>query len=115
MATERSGPESASTLGPRRCATATLTGLDEGLVTSTSCGGDRADVNDQLWPATLYGSLEALTDEGLIHELTGEEHPEGRSNRRRYYRITPRGHAVLLREAKRLSLLAHIALERLEA
>lgn len=83
--------------------------------------GIARDVHEQtdgdlwLWPATLYGSLEALADEGLIRELTGDEQPEGSSDRWRYYRITPRGLAVLRREAQRLSLLAHTALKRLEA
>lgn len=77
------------------------------------------DVLDQtggevrLWPATLYGSLEEMADQGLIQELTGDEHPDGASERRRYYRITPEGRSALRRHAARLASLAGTALERL--
>ena len=76
------------------------------------------DVLDQtggslrLWPATLYSSLEAMVDDGLIRELTGAEHPDGISERRRYYRILPEGRRALRREASRLAALAETALER---
>ena len=43
----------------------------------------------RLWPATLYGSLEELSDNGWIEELTAEaDRPSDESERRRYYRIT---------------------------
>lgn len=76
------------------------------------------DVLDQtggalrLWPATLYSSLEAMTEAGLIRELADEEHPEGVSERRRYYRILPPGREVVRREASRLASLAALAIER---
>ncbi|HEY7821067.1 MAG TPA: helix-turn-helix transcriptional regulator, partial [Vicinamibacteria bacterium] len=41
----------------------------------------------RLWPATLYGTLELMSREGLIEELEEGERPE-ESEKRRYYRIT---------------------------
>ena len=64
----------------------------------------------RLWPATLYGSLEELCQRGWIEELP--EHPEDESERRRYYRITRAGRAVLSGEAERLGQLARIAKAR---
>jgi len=65
----------------------------------------------RLWPATLYGALEQLSDQGLIRELTGDEHPEGVSAKRRYYSIEPRGREALRAEGERLSFLARLALD----
>lgn len=76
---------------------------------------DRTDGEIRLWPATLYGSLEELSDAGLIRELTGDDRPDAASERRRYYRITPGGRAAVRREARRLASLAGTALERLES
>ena len=78
------------------------------------------DVLDQtggalrLWPATLYGTLEQLADEGMIEEL-GErgEHPRGESERKRYYRITRLGRSALAAEVRRLETIAREARTRL--
>lgn len=67
----------------------------------------------RLWPATLYGSLDALAADGLIRELEDAERPERVSDRRRYYRITAPGRAALEAEARRLESLAGAALDRL--
>lgn len=75
---------------------------------------EQTDGELRLWPATLYGSLDEMDTEGLIEELTGADHPEGASERRRYYRITRRGRSVLREEARRLASLAGTALERLK-
>ena len=74
---------------------------------------DRTDGALRLWPATLYGTLDDLAADGLIEELSDEERPEGVSERRRYYRITAEGQAVLDREARRLAAMAGTARERL--
>ncbi|MDX1646952.1 MAG: hypothetical protein R3304_07395, partial [Longimicrobiales bacterium] len=66
------------------------------------------------WPATLSGSRESMTAEGLIAELEGGDHPDGMSNQRRYYRITDAGRDVLRDEARRLQRLAAVGLRRLE-
>ena len=50
----------------------------------------------KLWPATLYGALEQLTDAGLIAELSGSgHHPKGQSERKKYYRLSRAGRAAL--------------------
>jgi DNA-binding PadR family transcriptional regulator len=64
----------------------------------------------RLWPATLYGSLEDLRARKWIEELA--EHPEDESERRRYYRLTRAGRAVLAGEAARLGRLARLARTR---
>ena len=67
----------------------------------------------RLWPATLYGMLDELEGDGLIQELTGDERPEGVSERRRYYRITASGRLALRAETTRLSGLVGVAERRL--
>lgn len=64
----------------------------------------------RLWPATLYGSLEELRARRWIEEL--DEPPAQESERRRYYRITKTGRAVLTDEAERLGRLARLARAR---
>ena len=64
----------------------------------------------RLWPATLYGSLEELRSRRWIEEL--DEHPEQESERRRYYRVTKAGRAMLTDEAERLGRLARLARSR---
>src|SRR5436190_20665924 len=64
----------------------------------------------RLWPATLYGSLEELRGRKWIEELA--EHPEEESERKRYYRLTRTGRAVLTDEAERLGRLARLARSR---
>lgn len=67
----------------------------------------------KLWPATLYGSLDELRARGWIEELP--EHPEEESERRRYYRVTRAGRAILTDEAERLGRLARLAKARVQA
>jgi len=64
----------------------------------------------RLWPATLYGSLDDLRGRKWIEELA--EHPEEESERKRYYRLTRAGRAVLTDEAGRLGRLARLARSR---
>ena len=64
----------------------------------------------RLWPATLYGSLDELRSRKWIEEL--DEHPEDESERKRYYRLTRGGRAVLTDEAERLGRLARLARAR---
>jgi DNA-binding PadR family transcriptional regulator len=77
------------------------------------------DVLDQtagqlrLWPATLYRSLDELAAEGWIMELAGDLHPEGESEKKRYYRLTASGRLALSAEANRLADLAALARTRL--
>jgi PadR family transcriptional regulator PadR len=53
----------------------------------------------RLTAGTLYGALNRLSDDGLVAPA-GEQQVQGR--RRRYYRLTPEGHAALVSEVERL-------------
>lgn len=58
-----------------------------------------------LWPATLYGSIKRLIEQGLIEESDLRPAPELDDARRRYYRLTPLGRGVLEAECDRLQEL----------
>ena len=62
----------------------------------------------RLWPATLYGTIRRLSDEGFIEQLAGPEDPDDDA-RRRYYRLTPAGRDVLRAETERLQALVDAA------
>lgn len=59
----------------------------------------------RLWPATLYGSIKRLIEEGLIEESDARPAPEMDDARRRYYRLTELGKQVLDAECDRLQEL----------
>ncbi|MCC6537590.1 MAG: helix-turn-helix transcriptional regulator [Bryobacterales bacterium] len=63
----------------------------------------------RLWPATLYGAIKKLLDEELITELFERPSAADDDARRRYYRLTPLGHAVLSAEVARLRELVRFA------
>jgi DNA-binding PadR family transcriptional regulator len=63
----------------------------------------------RLWPATLYGSLRRLLDEGLIEECERRAGRETNDVRRRYYRLTSFGRRVLTAEIARLEDLVKAA------
>jgi DNA-binding PadR family transcriptional regulator len=69
---------------------------------------ERTEGKVRLWPATLYGTLKRLIDEGLIEE--SEERPAAELDdaRRRYYRLTNLGRRVLDLESERLEDLVRI-------
>ena len=67
----------------------------------------------RLWPATLYRTLDDMVAAGLIEELTGDEHPQGASKRKRYYRATAFGRSELGAAAERMTVSASTARERL--
>ena len=54
-----------------------------------------------------------MVEHGLTLELTGSDHPDGESGRRRYYRATPSGRAALAADSERLAALAGTARRRL--
>jgi DNA-binding PadR family transcriptional regulator len=56
----------------------------------------------RLWPATLYGSLKRLIADGLIEESDERPVAELDDARRRYYKLTRLGRAVLELECARL-------------
>ena len=66
---------------------------------------DRTTGKVRLWPATLYGSLKRLIEANLIEESTERPAPELDDARRRYYRLTALGRAVLDAECDRLQEL----------
>jgi len=66
-----------------------------------------------LGPGTLYGSLQRMTDAGLIEEADNPGDPGLHAERRRYYRLTPLGRAVLRAESERLARTLAVVQERL--
>ena len=63
----------------------------------------------RLWPATLYGSLQELTDRGWIVEIDhGPARPDD-SARKRVYGITRAGRAAFTAETNRLADLVRLA------
>lgn len=63
----------------------------------------RSDGQIVLHPGTLYRALGRLLDQRLIEELDERPAAEGDDERRRYYRLTPLGHAVARAEVERLA------------
>src|SRR4051812_47948229 len=53
----------------------------------------------KLGPGTLYDNLQRLLDQGLVQETAS---PVGEDARRRYYKLTPLGKAVVVAEIDRL-------------
>ena len=74
---------------------------------------EQTDGGLKLWPATLYRTLDDMVGEHLIEELTGDRRPDGESQRKRYYRMTPQGRRALADAAKRMAGLVGVARERL--
>jgi DNA-binding PadR family transcriptional regulator len=66
----------------------------------------------RLGPGTLYRSIQRMLVDGLIEELAIALHGETDEDRRRYYRLTPRGLAVAKQEAERLADLVDAARHR---
>jgi DNA-binding PadR family transcriptional regulator len=68
----------------------------------------------RLSPGTLYRTIQRLVEEGLIDESRKPSRP-GNDPRRRYYRITPLGAAVVRAETTRLTELVRMARGALRA
>ena len=69
---------------------------------------ERSNGQIRLWPATLYGSLRDLVDEGLLNEVSeGVEASD--DARRRYYSLTRFGKQVLAAEVQRMQSLVKVA------
>ena len=62
----------------------------------------------RMGPATLYGTLKRLVDQGLAEDLAHRPCPDG-DQRRRYYRLTGLGQRACAAEADRLAGLVRIA------
>jgi len=63
----------------------------------------------RLGPGTLYSSVQALLEEGLIEEVDRSGEGAGADERRRYYRLTTAGRKVARSEAERLADLLRVA------
>ena len=69
---------------------------------------ERTSGKVRLWPATLYGTLKRLIEEGLIEESDERPAAELDDARRRYYKLTRLGRRVLDAESARLEDLVKI-------
>jgi DNA-binding PadR family transcriptional regulator len=65
-----------------------------------------------LHAGSLYRALNRLLESGLIEELEERPDKEHDDERRRYYRLTPRGLEVARGEARRLELQVEAARQR---
>lgn len=61
-----------------------------------------SDGKVQMGPATLYTNVRRLLDSAWIKEVAG---PKNSDSRRRYYRLTSEGNALLNRELERMEAL----------
>ena len=66
----------------------------------------------RLGPGTLYRSIQRMLVDGLIEELEIAAHDETDDDRRRYYRLTPKGLATAKAEALRIANLVEAAQQR---
>jgi DNA-binding PadR family transcriptional regulator len=67
----------------------------------------------QLGPGTLYGCLKRMLAAGLVEESGERPDPTLDSERRRYYRMTPKGRRAVRAEAQRLAGAVTVAMSRL--
>ena len=58
----------------------------------------------RLWPTSLYRTIAALSEQGLLEE-DPDQAPEDDDRNRRLYRLTPRGRQALAAELARLRAL----------
>jgi DNA-binding PadR family transcriptional regulator len=80
-----------------------------GIMQEVAC---QSEGQYKLGPGTLYDNLQKLIERRLVQpvgERAGDEDP-----RRRYYRISPLGKAVLSAEVERLEAVVHEAKMRLQ-
>lgn len=63
----------------------------------------RTDGSVRLRAATLYTVIRRFVDEGFIQESAERPDPALDDERRRYYRLTDRGRAVAVAEARRMA------------
>jgi len=66
----------------------------------------------QLSTGTLYGIIKRLLNDGLIIELRQRPVAANDDERRRYYRITPKGREIAAAEAQRLAKVVELARSR---
>ena len=61
----------------------------------------------RMGPGTLYGTIKRLLDDRLIEECGERADPVRGDQRRRYYRVTTLGRAVVASEVQRLESMIH--------
>jgi DNA-binding PadR family transcriptional regulator len=66
----------------------------------------------QLSTGTLYGIIKRLLNDGLIVELRDRPVAANDDERRRYYRLTPKGREIAATEAQRLVKVVELARSR---
>jgi DNA-binding PadR family transcriptional regulator len=59
----------------------------------------------RLGPGTLYGGIKRLLEQGLVEESGERPDPSMDDERRRYYRLSASGRALVGEELRRLDLL----------
>lgn len=64
---------------------------------------ERTDGHMKLWPGTLYGSLHAMSEEGLIRETEAPEDASTEGGSPRFYAITPEGSRALREAVERMA------------
>ncbi len=74
---------------------------------------ERSENRLRLETGPLYRQLKRLLDEGLVEESEHRPAPDRDDQRRRYYRLTRLGHAVIAAETERMADLVNHA-RRLE-
>jgi DNA-binding PadR family transcriptional regulator len=62
-------------------------------------------------PGTLYTSIARMLDQGLVEDAPDRPEPGEDDERRRYYRLTKLGRAVVGAEVERLAALIRVAQE----
>ena len=67
------------------------------------------DGSVRMGPGTLYGTVKRMIASGLLEEAEERPDPEADDERRRYYRATTLGRAVLEAETARMSALLSAA------
>jgi DNA-binding PadR family transcriptional regulator len=63
----------------------------------------------RLGPGTLYSSIQALLEDGLIEEVDPPDRLAATDERRRYYRLAATGRKLARSEAERLADLLRVA------
>jgi DNA-binding PadR family transcriptional regulator len=66
----------------------------------------------RLGPGTLYSSIQALLEEGLIEEVDLQNETRDANERRRYYHLSSSGRKLARSEAERLADLLRVARAR---
>lgn len=70
---------------------------------------DQTDGRMRLGPGTLYGSIQTLSEGGLIEEADPGGNLKASDERRKYYQLTSSGRQLLRAEAERLADLLRVA------